>query len=86
VPVGLARAILRAPGARLLARAPLALLESVGHVAVYNPRGTLELLRGSGLHCPPFESYVDNLVRFVRETHAERRARLEEEVLDPFDG
>jgi nucleoside-diphosphate-sugar epimerase len=85
IPAGLARALLRAPGLERLARAPLAFLESFNHTAFYNPRNTLELLRGSDVWCPPFESYVDNLIRFVKDVHAARKARLEEEVFDPFD-
>jgi thioester reductase-like protein len=85
IPTGLARALLRAPGVERLARAPLAFLESFNHMAFYNCRGTLELLRGTDIWCPPFESYVDNLIRFVRDVHAAQKAALEEEVFDPFD-
>ncbi|HJZ87021.1 MAG TPA: SDR family oxidoreductase, partial [Polyangia bacterium] len=86
IPTGLARAILRAPGARRLARAPLAFLESFNHMALYNARNTMELLRGGDIFCPPFDTYVDNLIRYVRDVHAAKKARLEEEVFDPFDG
>ena len=85
IPAGLARAFLRAPGLERLARAPLAFLESFNHMAFYNSRGTMELLRGTDIVCPPFESYVDNLIRYVREVHAAKKAALEEEVFDPFD-
>jgi thioester reductase-like protein len=86
IPAGLARALLRAPGLERLARAPLAFLESFNHTAFYNCRGTLELLRGTDVWCPPFQSYVDNLIRFVRDVHAAQKARVEEDVFDPFDG
>ena len=32
-----------------------------------------------------FDTYVDTLVRFVREVHEARREKLEDEVFDPFD-
>ena len=86
IPTGLARAILRTPGVERLARAPRAFLESFNHMAFYNARNTLDLLRGTDIWCPPLEGYVDNLIRFVRDVHAARKARLEEEVFDPFDG
>jgi len=86
IPAGLARALLRAPGLERLARAPLAFLESFNHMAFYNARNTLALLRGTDLECPPFESYVEHLIRYVRDVHAARKAQLEEEVFDPFDG
>jgi thioester reductase-like protein len=84
IPTGLARALLKAPGLERLARAPLAFLEAFNHLALYNCRHTLELL-GAEVRCPPFDRYVDNLVRYVREVQAQKRQRLEEEAFDPFD-
>jgi thioester reductase-like protein len=84
IPTGLARALLRAPGLERLARAPLAFLEAFNHLALYNCRHTLALLDGN-VRCPPFDTYVDNLVRYVREVQAQRRQRLEDEAADPFD-
>lgn len=85
IPTGLARAIMRTPGLERLARAPRAFLESFDHLAFYNCRRTVELLAGTGIECPRFDSYVDNLIRYVREVHAQRRRRLEDEVFDPFE-
>jgi thioester reductase-like protein len=85
IPTSLARALLKAPGLERLARAPLAFLEAFNHLALYNCRHTLELLDGTGVRCPPFDKYVDNLVRYVREVQAQKRQRLEEEAFDPFD-
>jgi thioester reductase-like protein len=85
IPTGLARALLRAPGLERLARAPLAFLESFNHLALYNCRHTLALLDGTPLRCPPFDTYVENLVRYVREVQAQKRQRLEDEAFDPFD-
>lgn len=85
IPSSLARAILRAPGVSSLARAPLTFLESLNHIVVYNCRNTLALLEGTGIRCPSFDTYVDPLVRYVRDVHDARRQKLEEEALDPFE-
>lgn len=85
IPTGVAKTLLRTPGLERLARAPLAFLESFDHLAFYNCRHTLRLLRGTGIECPSFDTYVDNIVRYVREVHAARRQKLEDEVFDPFE-
>jgi thioester reductase-like protein len=85
IPAGLARALLKAPGLERLARAPLAFLEAFNHLALYNCRHALALLSECGVRCPPFDDYVDHLVRYVREVQAARRQRLEEETPDPFE-
>ena len=36
-------------------------------MAFYNSQNTMEALEGTGIRCPPFERYVDNLMRYVRE-------------------
>jgi len=85
IPAGLAKALLKAPGLERLARAPLAFLEAFNHLALYNCRHTLALLADAGVQCPPFDTYVDRLVKYVREVQAQKRQRLEEEAIDPFD-
>jgi thioester reductase-like protein len=85
IPTGLARALLRAPGLERLARAPRAFLDSFNHLAIYNCRRTVALLEDSRVRCPPFDAYVDPLVRYVREVHAQKRLRAEDEAADPFD-
>jgi thioester reductase-like protein len=85
IPTGLAKAVMRTPGLERLARAPLSFLEALDHLVFYNARRATELLEGTGIHCPPFDSYVDNLIRYVREVHAARRQKLEDEVFDPFE-
>jgi len=85
LPVGIARTLLRTPGLERLARAPLSFLESFDRQCFYNCRNTMALLQESGLRCPPFDSYAENLVHFVRGVHAARRQKLEDEVFDPFD-
>lgn len=85
IPTTLAKAVMRTPGLDRLARAPLSFLEAFDHLAFYNSRKTQALLRGTGIECPPFDSYVDHIIRYVREVHAQRRQKLEEEAFDPFE-
>jgi thioester reductase-like protein len=87
IPTGLARALLKAPGLERLARAPLAFLEAFNHLALYNCRHTLTLLSGDPWHvrCPPFDSYVDNLVRYVRQVQERKKQARDEEAVDPLD-
>jgi thioester reductase-like protein len=85
LPVGLARTLLRTPGLDRLARAPLGFLESFDRQCFYNCRNTIAYLRASDIHCPPFDTYAESLVHFVRGVHAAKRQKLEDEVFDPFD-
>lgn len=85
IPTGLAKTVLRTPGLDRLARAPLAFLESFDHLAFYNARQTLQLLKDTKIACPSFDTYVDQIVRYVREVHTARRQKLEDEVFDPFE-
>lgn len=87
IPTGLARTVLRTPGLEKLARAPVAFLDSWGDQVMYNSRHAMALLADHGIACPPFDTYVENLVRYVRSSYEERRHRTEasEEVADPLD-
>lgn len=85
LPVGLARTLLRTPGLDRLARAPLSFLDSFDRQCFYNCRQAMKLLDEAGIRCPPFDTYAENLVQFVRGIHAARRQKLEDEVFDPFD-
>src|SRR5438105_11743546 len=49
-----------------LTREQRAAIAYVNHLAFYSSRHTLEVLDGAGIHCPPIESYLDNLIEFVR--------------------
>jgi nucleoside-diphosphate-sugar epimerase len=87
IPSGLARALLKAPGLERLARAPLAFLQAFNHLALYNCRHALTLLSGEpwDVRCPPFDSYVDNLVRYVRKVQEQKKQARDEEAVDPLD-
>lgn len=86
IPAGLARTLLKLPGvSRLGGVGSRSLLEGFERNVYYNCRNTLEALRGTDVWCPAFETYVDNLVRYVKDVRAARRQRLDEDVTDPLD-
>ena len=85
IPTNLTRALLRAPGLNALAKSPRAFLDQIATPVRYDTRNTEDALRGTELVCPSFESYVDQLVAFVKRRVQERRVQSEEaEVEDPL--
>jgi thioester reductase-like protein len=66
LPTQLATAVLRTPGLEKLAHVPRAFLEQLAVEVAYDDRNTRELLAGSGIRCPAFESYADVMVEYVR--------------------
>jgi thioester reductase-like protein len=86
IPAGIARTLLRTPGLERLARAPRAFVDAFDHQVFFNSRHATELLLEHGIRCPPFDSYVHNLLRYLRETLAERTpAEAGDDDADPFD-
>ena len=41
----------------------------------FDTRNTDEILAGTGIVCPPFETYVDQIVNYVRDRVREKRER-----------
>lgn len=85
IPTNVTKALLSAPGVNLLSRSPRAFLDLIATPVRYDTRNTEEILRGSGLSCPPFESYVDELVAYVKRRVEQRRARGEAEEAEALD-
>jgi len=67
---GIARRILKLPGIRKMGT-PARVVNYFDQLVIYNTTNTLELLAGSTLQCPSFDSYVGNLV-----THLQQVARI----------
>jgi thioester reductase-like protein len=80
---GLAKTILKIPGLEKVSRAHRQAIDYVSVMAIYNNTNTEMLLRGSGIACPPFESYVDNLMAYVRSTYKARK-QAQELAEDPL--
>lgn len=77
VPANVTEALLRAPGIDRFAKSPRAFLETLATPVSYSQANTRELLASADVRCPPFESYVDHLVAFVKARMLDRRARRE---------
>jgi thioester reductase-like protein len=63
---------------------PVAPTDLFDSMVFYNCKNTLTHLAGTKLHCPPFESYVDRLVRYVNQTDERRRVLAQEQLADPL--
>ena len=89
IPSNLAKALLRTPGIERFVRSPRAFVEQLSTAVRYDTRNADQLLRGSGIACPPFETYAGDLVTAVQE-HLKTRQRRREpsaneaEVDDPL--
>lgn len=66
LPTSLATALLKTPGVDRFAHVPRAFLEQLATEVVYDDRNARELLADHDIQCPPFESYVDVMVDYVR--------------------
>jgi len=66
IPSNLATALMKMPGLERHWRSPRLFVECLNQLVLYNAMNTTEILRGSGIMCPPFPSYVENLVAFLR--------------------
>jgi thioester reductase-like protein len=76
--------MLRLPLLEKLARPQRAAITYVNQLAIFTSRNTLELLDGTGLHCPPLSSYLDKLMEYVKDFYRKRREDALE-VEDPLD-
>lgn len=82
VPAHLAAALLRTPGLERYAHAPRSFLEQLSTEVTWDDRNTREILEGTGIVCPSFDTYVGTMVEYVRKQQAVRRARQAEEMLE----
>ena len=61
-----------------------AAVELFDRFVVYNAANTAALLAGTDIVCPRFDTYVDALVRFVRDSLREERTRAAAPIADPL--
>ena len=66
-------ALLKLPGLERLTREQRMAISTVNHLVFFSSRGTLELLDGTGIHCPPIESYLDALMEFVKSEYRRKK-------------
>jgi thioester reductase-like protein len=66
-------ALLKLPGLERLTRDQRMAIATVNHLVFFSSRNTLELLDGTGIRCPPIESYLDALMEFVKAEYRRKR-------------
>ena len=85
IPANLAKALLRTPGIERFAKSPRAFLDALMTPVAYSTANTDEILRGTDIRCPPFESYVEKVVEHVQHRVRERRAKkIADDAPDPL--
>ncbi|MBX3226782.1 MAG: SDR family oxidoreductase [Labilithrix sp.] len=86
IPANITKALLRTPGLDRVAKSPRAFLDALATPVTYSFAHTTELLAGTDIRCPPFESYVEGLVEYVQQRLREKRARDRSsgEIEDPL--
>lgn len=80
VPSYVARSLLRAPGIERVVKSPRGFLEMLTTNVRYDAHNAEELLRGTGVLCPPFEAYVDRVVTYVKTRIREQQRREDYET------
>jgi thioester reductase-like protein len=89
IPTNLTKALLRTPGLERFAKSPRAFVERLATPVRFDAHNAEAILASAGIACPPFESYVDQIVDYVRDRVREKRARRDvegarEEETDPL--
>ncbi|MGZ6125018.1 MAG: SDR family oxidoreductase, partial [Myxococcales bacterium] len=62
--------LLKLPGLEKLTREQRMAFAIVNHLSSYSSRNTLELLDGTGISCPPIESYLDKLIDYAKKARS----------------
>jgi thioester reductase-like protein len=77
IPSRITKALLSTPGLNVVAKSPRAFIDLLATPVRYDTHNSDQLLRDTDIICPPFETYVDSLVSYVRRRVQERRLRSE---------
>jgi thioester reductase-like protein len=90
IPTNLTKALLRTPGLERFAKSPRAFVDRLATRVRFDARNADEILTEARITCPPFESYVEHIVDYVRERVREKRERrdfsgMEETDADPIE-
>ena len=62
--------LLKLPGLEKLTREQRMAFATVNHLSFYSSRNTLEVLDGTGIRCPPIESYLDKLIAYAQKARS----------------
>jgi thioester reductase-like protein len=85
IPTNLTKALLRTPGLERFAKSPRAFVDRLATRVRFDARNADEILAESRITCPPFESYVDKIVDYVRERVREKRERRDFSGMEETD-
>ncbi len=85
IPAALSRMLFRTPGLERFVRSPLAFVETLATDVDYSDRNTREALRGTGIVCPAFEAYVEQLVVYVQDRVRREREAKQTSAPEPPD-
>jgi len=69
IPASVAKRLLKIPWVNRVGP-PVRMVDYFDQLVIFNTTNTLELLAGTGLHCPPFQDYVGNLVAHLQRVVA----------------
>jgi thioester reductase-like protein len=67
VPYNLTKWVMKVPYLEKFTRSPRQFVEDFNHLTIYNSIHTVDALQGD-LRCPPFPSYAQNLVDYIKST------------------
>jgi thioester reductase-like protein len=81
IPANLTRALLHTPGLERFAKSPRTFLDQLVTPVRFDTRNSDMILAGTGIVCPPLESYVEKMVNHVRDRVRERKERRAEVVV-----
>ncbi|GAB4302030.1 MAG: hypothetical protein Kow0090_17560 [Myxococcota bacterium] len=81
IPRRIAKLAFRLPGLEKYFPSPLRAIDYIDHLAIYSTTNTMKFLMGTGIICPSFEEYVDNLIGFVQNYYEEKRHKRAEDGL-----
>jgi thioester reductase-like protein len=82
IPGNVMRMVMRAPGVERLLSSPRSLIDQLTSSVRFDTRNADAVLAGTNIVCPPFESYVEQLVARVEERVRKLKERRVEEVID----
>ncbi len=74
---------IKTPGLDRVKRS-VAAVEMFDRFVLFNAANTTQLLAGTDIVCPRFDTYVDALVRFVRDSLREERKSKTKNIVDPL--
>ena len=80
LPYRLTQLVMKFPYLERLTRNPRQFMEDFNQLTIYNSINTLRALDGQNL-CPPFPSYIDNLIEYIKISELELEPPIDVEIM-----